>query len=78
MPPNVAGAIELTKTERAQLEARARRRTSAQALAQRSRVVPLAAEGLKNTEIAERRGISRNMAMTCCPRRIRVAEQDAA
>jgi transposase len=64
MPPNVAVAIELSDDERAQLEAWTRRRTSAQALAQRSRIVLLAAEGLKNTEIAERLGISRNMAMT--------------
>jgi transposase len=64
MPPNVAVAIELTESERAQLEAWTRRRTSAQALAMRARIVLLAAEGLKNTEIAERLEISRNMAMT--------------
>ena len=52
MPNPVAVAIELSDDERAQLEAWARRRTSAQALAQRSRIVLLAAEGLKNTEIA--------------------------
>ena len=60
MPPNVAVAIELTDEERAQLEAWTRRRTSAQALAMRARIVLLAAEGLKNTEIAERLEISRN------------------
>src|SRR4051812_16947340 len=59
MPPNVAVGIELSEEERAQLEAWTRRRTSAQALAQRSRIVLLAAEGLKNTEIAERLAISR-------------------
>ena len=64
MPPNVAVEIELSDQERAQLEAWTRRRTSAQALAQRSRIVLAAAEGLKNTEIAERLGISRNMAAT--------------
>jgi transposase len=64
MPANVAVAIALTESERAQLEAWSRRRTSAQALALRSRIVLLAAEGLKNTEIAARLGISRNMAMT--------------
>ena len=64
MPPNVAVAIELTDQERAQLEAWTRRRTSAQALAQRSRIVLAAADGLKNTEIAERLGVSRNMAAT--------------
>jgi transposase len=62
MPPNVAVAIELSDRERAQLEAWTRRRTSAQALAQRSRIVLLAADGLKNTEIAERLGINRAMA----------------
>jgi transposase len=62
MPPNVAVAIELSEDERAQLEAWTRRRTSAQALAQRSRVVLLAAEGRKNTEIAEELGIHRAMA----------------
>jgi hypothetical protein len=52
MPRNVASPIALTDEERVQLEAWARRRTSAQGLAQRSRIVLLAAEGLKNTEIA--------------------------
>ena len=41
------------------MEAWTRRRTSAQALALRSRIVLLAAEGMKNTEIAERLGVSR-------------------
>jgi DNA-binding NarL/FixJ family response regulator len=59
MPNPVAAAIELTDDERAQLKAWAGRRTSAQALAQRSRIVLLAAEGLKNTEIAERLGVHR-------------------
>ena len=72
MPSNVAVGIELSDEERAQLEAWTRRRSSAQALAQRSRVVLLAAEGLKNTEIAERLGVSRNMAMMW---RARFAEQ---
>ncbi|HEV8054740.1 MAG TPA: IS630 family transposase [Candidatus Limnocylindrales bacterium] len=62
MPPNVAVGIGLSEQERAQLEAWTRRRTSAQALAQRSRIVLLAAEGLKNTEIAERLEINRAMA----------------
>jgi len=59
MPHPVAVAIELCDEERAQLEVWTRRRTSAQALAQRSRIVLLAFEGLKNTEIADRLGISR-------------------
>ncbi|MGZ4322334.1 MAG: hypothetical protein ACXVHJ_09860 [Solirubrobacteraceae bacterium] len=62
MPPNVAGAIELSADERAQLEAWTRRRTSAQALAQRSRIVLLAADGLKNTEIAEQLAINHRTA----------------
>jgi transposase len=53
--------IDLSKGERAQLESWARRRTSAQALALRSRVVLLAAEGLNNTEIAQRLGVHRPM-----------------
>jgi transposase len=52
----------LSDEERGQLEAWARRRKSAQALAQRSRIVLAAGEGLKNTEIAERLGINRGMA----------------
>ena len=62
MPPNVAVEIVLSVEERGQLEAWTRRRTSAQALAQRSRIVLAAADGLKNTEIAERLGVSRNTA----------------
>jgi transposase len=59
MPSSLAVAIELSDEERGQLEAWTRRRTSAQALALRSRIVLLAAEGLSNTEIARRLGISR-------------------
>ena len=62
MPPNVAVAIEPSDEERVQLEAWSRRRSSAQALALRSRIVLLAAEGLTNTEIAGRLGINRAMA----------------
>jgi transposase len=61
MPISVAVSIELSEEERAQLESWARRRSSAQALAQRCRVVLLAAEGLNNTEIAERLGVHRPM-----------------
>jgi transposase len=53
--------IELSEDERAQLESWARRHTSAQALALRSRVVLLAASGLNNTEIAARLGVYRPM-----------------
>src|SRR5215210_5242142 len=62
MPPNVAVAIDLSDQERLQLEAWTRRRSSAQALALRSRIVLAAADGLKNTEIAEHLGINRAMA----------------
>jgi transposase len=61
MPNAIAVAIELTGEERAQLESWARRRTSAQALAVRSRVVLLAAQGLGNAEIARRLGVHRPM-----------------
>jgi transposase len=54
MPFPVAVQIELAESEREQLLAWSRRHTSAQALALRSRIVLAAAEGLKNTEIAER------------------------
>jgi transposase len=59
MPTPVAVEIVLSDEERAQLESWERRRTSAQALAERSRIVLAAAEGLKNTEIAERLGVHR-------------------
>ena len=58
MPIPVPVAVELTETERAQLESWARRRTSAQALALRSRILLLAGEGLNNTQIAARLGIA--------------------
>jgi transposase len=52
MPSPIAIQVVLSDGEREQLEAWARRGKSAQALAQRSRIVLAAAEGLKNTEIA--------------------------
>jgi DNA-binding NarL/FixJ family response regulator len=61
MATNRAVEIELSDDERAQLEAWARRPTSAQALAQRSRIVLAAAEGAKNTEIAQLLGVGRPM-----------------
>ena len=61
MPSPVAVAIELTDGEREQLEAWARRPKSAQALAVRSRIVLAAAEGAKNTQIAEDLRITRPM-----------------
>jgi transposase len=59
MPVPVAAVIDLTDDERARLEGWARRRTSAQGLALRSRIVLAAAAGLTNLEIAERVGVSR-------------------
>jgi transposase len=58
MPSPFAVPIELTADERAQLEGWERRRSSAQALALRSRIVLAAAEGAGNTEIAARLGIA--------------------
>jgi transposase len=57
MPSPVAAVIELDAAERERLEAWTRRPSSAQALALRARIVLLAADGLKNTEIAARLGI---------------------
>src|SRR5215212_4774279 len=55
MPTPVPTRIELTDDERAQLVAWERRRSSAQALALRSRIVLAAAEGPNNTRIADER-----------------------
>ena len=59
MPVPVAAVIDLTGEERAALEGFVRRRTSAQALALRSRIVLAAADGLTNLQIVERVGVSR-------------------
>jgi len=59
MPSPSPVEVRPSAGERDQLEAWERRRSSAQALAERSRIVLLAAEGLKNTAIAERLGIAR-------------------
>jgi transposase len=60
MPSFAAVSIELTEAEREQLESWSRRLTTAQALAQRSRIVLLVAEGLRTGEIAGRLGVHRN------------------
>lgn len=62
MPSSVLVPVDLTADERAQLESWTRRRRSAQALAMRSRIVLLAADGLNNTEIARELRIHRNVA----------------
>jgi transposase len=59
MPTPIATTIELTDDERARLETWTRRRTSAQGLAQRARIILAAADGRSNTEIAERVGVTR-------------------
>ena len=50
----MAVAIGLTEEERRELEGLASRRRTAQGLAQRARIVVLAADGLENKEIAVR------------------------
>jgi transposase len=72
MPSPTAVELVLTDQEREQLQAWARRRTSAQALAQRARIVLAAAQGLTNSEIAERLSLSRG---TAARWRSRFAEQ---
>jgi transposase len=62
MPSPVLAPLDLTADERAQLQSWTRRRSSAQALAMRSRIVLLAAQGLNNTEIARELQIHRNVA----------------
>src|SRR4051794_46217 len=59
MPSPAAAEVVLSAEEREQLERWRRRRSSAQALALRARIVLLAADGLQNSEIAARLGISR-------------------
>jgi transposase len=61
MPSSLLVPVDLSDDERAQLESWTRRRTSAQALAVRSRIVLLAADGRNNTEIAGELGVHRNM-----------------
>lgn len=61
MPVPKAVEIVLSDEEREQLEAWARRRKSAQALAQRSRIVLRAAAGERNTKIAAELGVTRPM-----------------
>ena len=64
MPNPKAVELVLSDEERDRLESWSRRRTSAQALATRSRIVLAAAEGLTNSEIAERLSVSRTTVWT--------------
>ena len=59
MPDPFAAVVVLTDDERSQLEAWARRPTSAQALAQRARIVLASAEGGTNVEVGERLNLAR-------------------
>src|SRR3954453_6552005 len=59
MPVPTAVAIELSDDERVRLEAWSRRRSTAQALALRSRIVLAGAGGLSDSGVAERMGASR-------------------
>ena len=54
MPTPVAAEVTLSESERARLEAWARRPNSAQSLAQRSRIVLVCSEGLSSSEVARR------------------------
>jgi transposase len=60
MPYRVLAALDLSEAERAELEAWARRRKTAQALALRARIVLRAAAGLSNTAIAADLGIAKH------------------
>jgi len=60
MPSFSVVSIELTEAEREQLESWSRRWTSAHALALRSRIVLLVADGLRTGQVAQRLGVHRN------------------
>jgi len=60
MPSFSVVPIELSEAERAQLESWSRRWTTAHALALRSRIVLLVADGLRTGQVAERLDVHRN------------------
>jgi transposase len=60
MPSFPVVSLELSEAEREQLESWSRRWTTAHALAQRSKIVLLVAEGLRTGQVAERLGVHRN------------------
>src|SRR3954451_21086082 len=72
MPSFPVVSIELSAAEREQLESWSRRTTTAQGLAQRSRIVLLVADGLRTGEIAARLDVHRN---TVAKRRQSVADE---
>ena len=67
-----AVTIALSDRERRELERRVRRRKSSRGAARRARIVLLAADGLSNTVIAEKLGVSR---LTVGTRRRRFADK---
>ena len=67
--------IALNDAERAELELRVRRRSSSRGAARRARIVLMASEGLPNTAIARKLGVSR---LTVGAWRRRFAEQRLA
>jgi len=58
----VAPAIELTSVARLELEKLSRRRTTPVRVAQRSRIILLAADGMQDKQIAQRMGVAPRMA----------------
>jgi transposase len=60
MPYRVLAALDLSEAERSELEAWARRRKTAQALALRARIVLRAAAGPSNTAIAAELGVAKH------------------
>src|SRR5258708_37708668 len=59
MPNPVLAPLELSEAERAELQSLAARRTTAQALALRARIVLACAEGGQNKAVATRLGLGR-------------------
>jgi len=67
--PAPAPALALREGDRAELERWTRSRSVPAGLAQRARIVLLAADGVGNTEIAERLGVARQTVLTWRGRR---------
>src|SRR5215218_4823298 len=61
MPGRARGSLVLSEDERQTLTRWARRAKSSQALASRARIVLACADGLPNTHVAARLGVSRDM-----------------
>jgi len=67
----VAAALELRDSDRGRLEVLTRAPTVRSGLATRARIVLLAAEGVANTEIADRTGTSRDTSLVFSARNSR-------